>query len=92
MGFANEATVHGFRSSFKNWCAEVAGVRDEISEAALAHKIPDKVRAAYLRTDFFDQRRSLMKSWAHYCANVEAFLADDRTKSRAGVEVAPLVK
>jgi integrase len=55
-GFNGKATAHGFRSSFKDWCAEVAKVRDEVSEAALAHKIPDKVRAAYLRTRFLYER------------------------------------
>src|SRR5262249_27105035 len=64
-----KATAHGFRSSFKDWCAEVAKVRDEVSEAALAHKIPDKVRAAYLRTRFLDERRELMQDWARYMAN-----------------------
>ena len=52
----------GLRSAFKVWCAEVAQVRDEVSEAALAHTIPDKVRAAYLRTDFLDEREALMAS------------------------------
>ena len=75
MGLADRATVHGFRSSFKVWCAEVARVRDEVSEAALAHVIPEKVRAAYLRTDFLAERRDLMASWAmfvsgHSCASV----------------------
>jgi integrase len=60
-GLNGKATTHGFRSSFKDWCAEVARVRDEVSEAALAHKIPDKVRAAYLRTRFLDERRKLMQ-------------------------------
>ena len=49
-------------------CAEVAKVRDDVSEAALAHKIPDKVRAAYLRTRFLDERRKLMQDWAGYVA------------------------
>ena len=56
------------RSAFKVWCAEVAKVRDEVSEAALAHTIPEKVRAAYLRTDFFQERKALMVAWATYCA------------------------
>jgi integrase len=66
FGLGGRATAHGFRSSFKDWCAEVAKVRDEVSEAALAHKIPDKVRAAYLRTKFLDERRDLMQQWAAY--------------------------
>jgi integrase len=65
-GLDGKATAHGFRSSFKDWCAEVAKVRDEVSEAALAHKILDKVRAAYLRTRFLDERRQLMQDWTNY--------------------------
>jgi integrase len=64
MGYCDRATAHGFRSSFKIWAAEIAKVRDEVSEACLAHKIPEKVRAAYLRTDFLDERRSVMREWA----------------------------
>jgi integrase len=56
MGLGDEATPHGMRSAFKVWCAEVAKVHDEVSEAALAHTIPDKVRGAYLRTDFLAER------------------------------------
>jgi integrase len=58
-------TPHGFRSSFKNWAAE-ARVRDEVSEAALAHADPDKVRAAYRRTRFLDERTVLMQVWADF--------------------------
>ena len=68
MEYAEEATPHGMRSAFKVWCAEVAKVRDEVSEAALAHTIPEKVRAAYLRTDFLEERKALMVAWAKYCA------------------------
>ncbi len=60
--------THGMRSAFKVWCAEVAKARDEVSEAALAHTIPEKVRAAYLRTDFLEERKALMGAWAKYCA------------------------
>ena len=61
IGLGEEATPHGMRSAFKVWCAEVAKVRDEVSEAALAHTIPEKVRAAYLRTDFLEERKA---SWS----------------------------
>lgn len=64
MGYGGRATAHGFRTSFKVWAAESAKVRDEVSEAALAHRIPEKVRAAYLRTDFLDERCQLMDEWA----------------------------
>ena len=67
MGLGDEATPHGMRSAFKVWCAEVAKVRDEVSEAALAHTIPEMVRAAYLRTDFLEERKALMAAWAKYC-------------------------
>ena len=64
------ADPHGFRSTFKDWCAEHA-VRDEVSEAALAHKDTNKVRGAYRRTDYLEERRHLMQRWADYisCAN-----------------------
>jgi integrase len=65
MGYGDRATAHGFRTSFKVWAAEIAKVRDEVSEACLAHKIPEKVRAAYLRTDFLEVRRSVMREWAY---------------------------
>ena len=67
VGLGERATAHGFRSSFKNWCSEVKKVADEVSEAALAHSIKDRVKAAYLRTDFFEERRSLMEAWAGHC-------------------------
>ena len=63
-----EATAHGFRSSFKVWAAEIAKTPHEVSEAALAHSIPDKVVAAYLRTDFFEERRALMAAWRAHCS------------------------
>jgi integrase len=62
-----EATVHGFRSSFRDWCAEETAAPSEVAEAALAHTIPNKVEAAYRRTDFFEKRRHLMNSWASFC-------------------------
>ena len=61
-------TVHGFRSSFTDWAAETTSVPKEVVDKALAHKLPDKVEAAYLRTDFFDRRRHLMTMWADYVA------------------------
>jgi integrase len=63
MGLGKHATAHGFRTSFKTWAAET-GVRDEVSEAALAHTDPNAVRAAYRRTTFLDERRVVMQAWA----------------------------
>ena len=67
FGIDNRATTHGFRSSFKNWAAEVPRARDEVSEACLAHQVRDKVRAAYLRTDFLAERKTVMRQWAEHC-------------------------
>jgi integrase len=64
-------TVHGFRSSFRDWAAERTSFPREIAEAALAHAVPSQVEAAYRRTDFFDRRRKLMDAWADFCAKVE---------------------
>lgn len=59
-------TVHGFRSAFTDWTAERTGFPKEVADKALAHKLSNKVEAAYRRTDFFDKRRSLMARWAEY--------------------------
>ena len=60
-------TVHGFRSAFRDWVAEETAFPAEVAEAALAHTVPDKVVAAYRRTDFFVKRRQLMNEWATFC-------------------------
>jgi integrase len=64
-------TIHGFRSSFRDWAAERTTFAREVAEMALAHAIPDAVEAAYRRGDLFDKRRKLMAAWATYCAKVE---------------------
>lgn len=63
-------TVHGFRSAFRDWVAEETSYPGEVAEAALAHAIPNKVEAAYRRTDFLEKRRSLMREWAAFCTSV----------------------
>lgn len=60
-------TVHGFRSSFRDWVAEATNTPGEVAEAALAHAVPNAVERAYKRTDFFEKRRRLMDAWAAYC-------------------------
>jgi integrase len=65
-------TVHGFRSSFRDWAAECTHFPNEVCEAALAHVIENKAEAAYRRGDLFDKRRSLMEAWAAYCAHSKA--------------------
>lgn len=59
-------TVHGFRSAFTDWSSERTRFPKEVADKALAHKLPNKVEAAYRRTDFFDKRRSLMARWAQF--------------------------
>jgi integrase len=61
-------TVHGFRSSFRDWAAEQTSMPGEIAEAALAHAVPNAVEAAYRRTTFFDKRREMMDAWGGSCA------------------------
>ena len=70
-----DLTVHGFRSSFRDWAAETTTYQREVVEAALAHLIPDKVEAAYRRGDLFDKRRTLMSEWAQYCGGSVAVAA-----------------
>ena len=60
-------TVHGFRSTFRDWCAEETHFHPDIAEAALAHVINNKARAAYERGDKLEKRRELMERWADYC-------------------------
>lgn len=60
-------TVHGFRSSFRDWVAEKTSYTGEIAEAALAHAITNKVEAAYRRTDYLEKRKDLMRDWERFC-------------------------
>ena len=64
----SEVTVHGFRSTFRDWASETTGFSHEVCEMALAHTIGNKAEAAYRRGDLFDKRRKLMEAWASYCA------------------------
>jgi len=61
-----DATPHGFRSSFRDWCAETTAYPTEVCEQALAHAIPNAVEAAYRRGDLFEKRRRLMTEWSAY--------------------------
>jgi integrase len=63
----NDLTAHGFRSTFRDWCAECTNFPNEVAELALAHTVGDKVEAAYRRGDMFERRRRLMQEWATYC-------------------------
>ena len=61
-------TVHGFRSSFRDWAGETTSFPNEVVEMALAHSIPNKAEAAYRRGDLFEKRRELMNAWADFCS------------------------
>jgi integrase len=75
----DDITVHGFRSTFRDWAAEMTSFPREVAEMALAHVVDDKVEAAYRRGDLFEKRRRLMEAWATYCA-----------KRAAGGKVVPI--
>jgi integrase len=68
------ATVHGFRSTFRMWSSEAMGNNfpREVCEHALAHQLPDKVEAAYQRGTVFEKRIQLMQAWADYLRQPQA--------------------
>ncbi len=74
-----DAVPHGFRSTFRDWCAERTNYSQHVAEMALAHTIGDKVEAAYRRGDLMAKRRRLVRDWAQFC--------DERTPTG---EVVPL--
>jgi integrase len=78
----NGYTVHGFRSSFRDWCKEQTNYPREIAELALAHVVADKSEAAYSRGDALDKRRQLMAAWARFC--------EKSKEKRAADNVAPM--
>jgi integrase len=84
-----DVTVHGFRSSFRDWAAERTGFASEVVEMALAHAVGSKVEAAYRRGDLFEKRRRLMQAWGEFLtkhqrgkAEFSRFAANDRLNRR----------
>jgi integrase len=75
------ATVHGFRSAFRDWAGEATAYPHDICEAALAHVRGDKSVQAYARGDLFEKRRALMGSWAKFCTS---------PAGKASAEVVPM--
>lgn len=65
-------TVHGFRSSFRDWAGEETDFAREIAEAALAHVVGDATERAYRRGDALERRRKLMEAWGNFCLPVAA--------------------
>ena len=77
----SDLTVHGFRSTFRDWAAESTAYPRDVCEMALAHAIEDKSEAAYRRGDLLDKRSRLMNDWAKFCDTV-----------RTGGEVLPITR
>ena len=80
-----DAVPHGFRSSFRDWCAETTRFPREVAEAALAHTLSNKTEAAYLRGDLFEKRRNLMEAWGMYCSTPPAAGEAGRVVAIGGV-------
>jgi integrase len=75
-GMHPDLTVHGFRSSFRDWAAETTNHPNHVVEMALAHAVGNDVEAAYRRGDLFLKRRRLMEAWADYCGKPVAAVGD----------------
>lgn len=68
MGYSNDyATIHGFRSTFRDWAEEQTHHESNVIEKSMAHKIPNAAEAAYRRGQILEKRRILMQDWADYC-------------------------
>lgn len=65
-----DITVHGFRSTFRDWVGETTNYPREVAEAALAHTVKNKVEAAYARGDLFVKRAKMMQDWANYLGGI----------------------
>ena len=75
-----DATMHGFRSSFRDWVGNETQFAREVAEAALAHVVGDAAERAYRRGDALEKRRALMQAWADHCGH----LAHKRNRPRIG--------
>lgn len=76
-----EITVHGFRSTFRDWAGEQTDFSRELIEHALAHHLKDKAEAAYHRSTLPEKRRKLMEAWAEYCATEALRIAAEREEA-----------
>lgn len=80
LGF--DATVHGFRTSFRTWVQDQTDYPREVAEAALAHRIGDDAEMAYARSDVFEKRMAMMAAWSEF------LLSGDTTNKHLVSEVA----
>jgi integrase len=86
MNYKSVATVHGMRSSFRDWAGEVANYPNHIAEMALAHAISSAVEKAYRRGDLFAKRAHMMESWARFCHQPPAKAGSNVTPMRRGAK------
>ncbi|WP_207000625.1 tyrosine-type recombinase/integrase [Trinickia mobilis] len=82
MGYT-DITVHGFRSTFRDWVAECTEYADSLAEMALAHAVESKVEGAYRRGDMLERRRKMMEEWARYCSSKKAPVVPLTTRQSA---------
>lgn len=74
------ATLHGLRSTFRDWCGDCTVYPREIAEAALAHAVGDAVEQAYRRSTALEKRRALMRDWASYLAKPAAIASPTKPR------------
>lgn len=72
----SDLTVHGFRSTFRDWASECTNFPNHVADMALAHTVGDKVEAAYRRGELLEKRRQLMTAWAKYCGSAAVSIAE----------------
>ena len=86
-------TVHGFRSSFRDWAAEkMTQIPDPVAEAALAHSVPDVVEKAYKRAKFIDLRRELLKAWSNFIILEDQSSSSSSSPSSTTGSIAKLIE
>jgi integrase len=77
LGESGKTTIHGFRSSFSNWCHEQTAHSAHTIEISLAHNVGTEVERAYRRTDMINKRRQLMEQWSKFCTSPPAKISGD---------------
>ena len=87
MGF--DVTAHGFRSTFRVWCAEQTRYPGDVAEAALAHTIRNATEAAYMRSTFFEKRRAMMAEWSYHATRPTHEIVQTSDELSASVPVVP---
>jgi integrase len=82
-------TVHGFRSTFRDWVGDATEFPGEIAEAALSHAVGDQTERAYRRGDALERRRTLMQAWADYCLGRAAGSRTNAVKTASDIITEP---